>query len=72
MQTGIVKWFNVDKGYGFIVPDDGTVDMFVHVTALEDSGIAGIAEGQRVSYSVGLNTKTKRQKAVNLKVIDQD
>jgi CspA family cold shock protein len=69
MQTGIVKFYDANKGFGFIVPDDGTMDMFVHVTALEDSGIAGIAEGQRVSYSVGLNSKTKRQKAVNLKVL---
>ena len=48
MSTGTVKWFNAQKGYGFIQPDDGGKDVFVHVSALERSGLAGLGEGQRV------------------------
>ena len=52
MKTGTVKWFNENKGYGFIAPDDGEKDVFVHYTALEKSGIKSLAEGQKISFEV--------------------
>lgn len=65
MATGTVKWFNATKGYGFITPDDGDKDVFVHVTAIEKSGMGPLAEGQRVSFQV-LN-EARGLKAVDLK-----
>ena len=50
MTTGTVKWFNADKGFGFIQPDDGGKDVFVHATALERAGIRGLVEGQKVTF----------------------
>lgn len=52
MSTGTVKWFNVTKGYGFIEPDDGSKDVFVHITAVQKSGMDGLQEGQRVSFAL--------------------
>ncbi|WP_340108953.1 cold-shock protein [Pikeienuella sp. HZG-20] len=52
MPTGTVKWFNVTKGYGFIEPEDGGKDIFVHITAVQQSGIEGLDEGQKVSYEL--------------------
>lgn len=52
MINGTVKFFNATKGFGFIQPDDGSKDAFVHVSALERSGIAGLAEGQKVTYDL--------------------
>jgi cold shock protein len=52
MATGTVKWFNSTKGYGFIQPDDGSKDVFVHISAVERSGIGNLNEGQKVSYDV--------------------
>ena len=52
MSTGTVKWFNSMKGYGFIQPDDDTKDVFVHISAVEVSGLGSLREGQKVSYSV--------------------
>jgi cold shock protein len=52
MATGTVKWFNTTKGYGFIQPDDGSKDVFVHISAVERSGIGNLNEGQKVSYDV--------------------
>jgi cold shock protein len=52
MPTGTVKWFNPRKGYGFIQPDDGSKDVFVHISAVERSGIGNLNEGQKVSYDV--------------------
>jgi CspA family cold shock protein len=52
VATGIVKWFNANKGFGFIQPDDGGQDVFVHISAVERAGLSGLAEGQKVSYEV--------------------
>lgn len=65
MAIGTVKWFNVTKGYGFIQPDDGSKDVFVHVSAVERSELGSLREGQKISFDVerGQNGKTS---AVNL------
>ena len=55
---GTVKWFNATKGYGFIQPDDGSKDVFVHATALERAGMRGLAEGQKVSFDTQEDRKT--------------
>jgi cold shock protein len=67
MSSGTVKWFNAQKGYGFIQPDDGSKDVFVHVTALERAGLRGLNEGQKVSYDLERGQQGKVS-AVNLKV----
>ena len=66
MSTGKVKWFNITKGYGFIEPDEGGSDAFVHITAVQNSGLDGLSEGQAISFDLeeGQNGKTS---AVNLK-----
>ena len=68
MGTGTVKWFNPQKGYGFIEPEDKSTDVFVHITAVQSSGMDGLAENQAVSYDLetGQNGKTS---AVNLKAL---
>ena len=52
MPTGTVKWFNTDKGYGFIAPETGGKDVFVHIRAVERSGLTGLADNQKVSYEI--------------------
>jgi CspA family cold shock protein len=52
MSTGTVKWFNAQKGFGFIQPDDGTKDVFVHISAVERAGMTGLNEGQKIQYEV--------------------
>jgi CspA family cold shock protein len=66
MATGTVKWFNATKGYGFIQPDDGGKDVFVHVTAVQKAGLTGLNEGQKISYE--LATDRGKASAANLKV----
>lgn len=66
MAKGKVKWFNTQKGFGFIVPDDGGKDVFVHISAVERSGLRGLAENQTVEYE--LQTEKGKTAAVNLKV----
>ena len=66
MSTGTVKWFNDQKGYGFIQPDDGGKDVFVHVSAVERSGLRGLVEGQKVSYELQTDRRTGKMSAVNL------
>ena len=65
-QTGTVKFFNQTKGYGFITPDEGGKDVFVHVTAVERSGMGTLDEGMRVSFDTEPDTRGKGPKAVNL------
>ena len=66
MPTGTVKWFNETKGYGFIQPDNGGKDVFVHATALERAGIRGLREGQKVSYELQTDQRSGKTSAVNL------
>lgn len=68
MPTGTVKWFNVEKGYGFIQPDDGGADAFVHISAVERSGMRVLVEGQQVEYELGMSRQGKPA-AQDLKVI---
>jgi CspA family cold shock protein len=63
-----VKWYNETKGYGFIQPDSGGKDVFVHATALERAGLRGLAEGQKVSYEVESDRRTGKESAGNLKM----
>ena len=67
-QEGVVKWFNADKGYGFIGTENTNKDIFVHCTALEGSGVRSLYEGQRVQYSIGKGAKGEC--ANNVVVID--
>ena len=67
MPTGTVKWFNETKGYGFIQPDNGGKDVFVHVSAVERSGMRGLAEGQKISYELETDRKSGKESAGNLK-----
>lgn len=69
MATGTVKWYNETKGYGFIQPDQGGKDVFVHATALERAGLRGLAEGQKVSYDVESDRRTGKESAGNLKAV---
>jgi CspA family cold shock protein len=66
MAIGTVKWFNPVKGYGFIQPDDGSKDVFVHISAVERSGIGNLREGQKISYDIERGQQGKSS-AVNLK-----
>ena len=67
MATGTVKWFNATKGFGFIQPDGGGADVFVHISAVERSGIGSLNEGQKVSYELETDPRKGKQSAVNLK-----
>ena len=69
MAYGKVKWFNPAKGFGFIQPESGGPDVFVHISAVEAAGINGLNEGQRVSYDMAPNNRGK-ESAVNLKLAD--
>ena len=66
MATGIVKWFNSNKGYGFIQPDNGGKDVFVHISAVERAGLSDLREGAKVSYEVVANCG--KESAENLRV----
>ena len=69
MATGTVKWFNTTKGYGFIQPDDGTEDVFLHISAVERSGIGNVHEGQKLSYELQRDPKKGKSAAANLKAV---
>jgi cold shock protein len=66
VATGTVKWFNDQKGYGFIQPDSGGKDVFVHISAVERAGLRGLAEGQKISYEVEADRRTGKESATNL------
>ncbi|QYX55769.1 cold-shock protein [Roseovarius sp. SCSIO 43702] len=68
MPTGTVKWFNTTKGYGFIAPDDGGKDVFVHISAVERSGLTGLADDQKVSYELE-EGRDGRQMAADLSLL---
>ena len=65
MSVGTVKWFNSTKGYGFIEPEDGSADVFVHITAVQASGMDGLEEGQKLSFDLE-EAKNGKTNAVNL------
>lgn len=67
MATGTVKWFNSTKGYGFITPDAGGKDVFVHISAVERSGMRELSDGQKVSYDLEADKRSGKESAVNLK-----
>ncbi|HEY1563014.1 MAG TPA: cold-shock protein [Caulobacteraceae bacterium] len=67
MTTGTVKWFNSIKGFGFIQPDGGGKDVFVHVSAVERSGMGGLDEGQKIAFDVERDRKTGRDAATALR-----
>jgi len=69
MANGTVKWFNSTKGYGFIAPDNGGSDVFVHISAVERSGLNGLQDGQKVSYDEELDKKKGKTSATNLKAL---
>lgn len=67
MSTGTVKWFNGQKGYGFIQPDDGGQDVFVHISAVERAGMGSLNEGQKISYEVVADRRSGKSSADNLR-----
>ena len=67
-QTGVVKFFNTEKGYGFIKPDGGGNDIFVNITAVEQAGLRSLSEGQKISFEIEPDKKGKGPKAVNLRL----
>jgi CspA family cold shock protein len=66
MNTGTVKWFNSTKGFGFIQPDNGTTDVFVHASAVERAGMRSLSDGQKISYEVVQDRKSGKSSAENL------
>ena len=69
MSTGTVKWFNGQKGFGFIQPDDGSKDVFVHISAVERAGMNNLNEGQKVGYEVVADRRTGKSSADNLRTV---
>jgi CspA family cold shock protein len=69
MATGNVKWFNHTKGFGFIQPDSGGSDVFVHISAVERAGMSGLNEGQKISYELETDQRRGKTSAVNLKLV---
>ena len=69
MSTGTVKWFNNQKGYGFIQPEGGGKDVFVHISAVERAGMSTLNEGQKVSFEVVADRRTGKQAAENLRAV---
>jgi CspA family cold shock protein len=69
MTRGTVKWFNATKGFGFITPDDGGKDAFVHISAVERAGLNGLNEGQKVEYELVADRRSGKASADNLKTV---
>ncbi len=68
MASGTVKWFNTQKGFGFIQPDDGSKDVFVHISAVEGAGLKGLKDGQKISFELVTDQRTGRTSAGELVV----
>ena len=68
MATGTVKWFNTQKGYGFIQPESGGKDVFVHISAVERAGLSNLREGQKISFDSERDQRSGNEAAINLKV----
>jgi len=69
MQIGIVKWFNTQKGFGFIQPDEGGADVFVHMSAVERAGISSLREGQKLSFELERDKRTGKTSAGQLELV---
>jgi len=69
MATGVVKWFNGQKGFGFIQPDNGGPNVFVHISAVERAGLQGLAEGQKISFEAKANPRCGKTSAENLRAL---
>ena len=69
MTQGTVKWFNSEKGFGFIQPDDGTKDVFVHISAVERAGLQGLQEGQKVTFELVADRRTGKSSPQNLRAL---
>ena len=69
MATGTVKWFNSQKGYGFIQPDDGGKDVFVHISAVQRAGLSGLNEGQKISYELSQDKRSGKSSADQLRTM---
>ena len=69
MQVGTVKWFNAQKGFGFIQPDNGGSDVFVHISAVERAGMSNLNEGQKVSFDVQADPRSGKSAAANLQAV---
>lgn len=69
MKKGTIKWFNPVKGFGFITPDDGTKDVFIHISAIESAGLSGLQEGQGIEYDL-VRDKRGRNSAGNIRLAD--
>ena len=67
MATGTVKWFNAEKGYGFIQPDEGGKDVFVHISAVEQAGLRNLQEGQKVDFEIVADRRSGKSAAANLR-----
>ncbi|ACP23210.1 MULTISPECIES: cold-shock protein [Sinorhizobium] len=67
MSSGTVKWFNSTKGFGFIQPDDGSTDVFVHISAVERAGLRSLVEGQKVTYDIVRDNRSGKSSADNLR-----
>jgi cold shock CspA family protein len=70
MTTGTVKWFSAEKGFGFITPDDGGKDVFVHISAIERSGLPQLAEGTKLSFETEQDRRGRGPQAVNLQLAE--
>jgi len=68
MQTGVVKWFNAQKGFGFIQPDSGGTDVFVHISAVERAGLRGLADGQKVPSEIVVDRRSGKSSADQLQI----
>ncbi len=69
MATGTIKWFNSEKGFGFIQPETGGTDVFVHISAVERAGLRSLAEGQKLQYEVVADRRTGKSSADNLQLL---